>query len=139
MVKRTKLKRKSKSESAKLRNEADSLWGLIIQKRDEVCRRPDCPYCQNLNLTGKIYQAHHIFNKKHYHSLRYDLNNGLWLCSGSHFQWAHSDDLKVIDDYLGFLYSLGCWNDLLLASRSTRKIYYKDEIERLKLLLNERV
>ena len=68
-----------------LKNKADKLWKERIHERDKVCQ-----YC------GKQGgQAHHIIGRRN-HNVRWDLDNGIVLCSGCHTlraDSAHQDPL----------------------------------------------
>jgi len=71
-----------KAESVKL----DKLWKEAIHKRDVVCQ-----------VCGKesTPNAHHVIGRRN-HSVRWDLDNGIILCSGCHTmcnQSAHQDPL----------------------------------------------
>ena len=64
----------------------DKLWREAIHKRDVVCQ-----VC-GANTTPN---AHHIIGRRN-HSLRWDMENGIILCSGCHTfrnQSAHQDPL----------------------------------------------
>lgn len=79
-MRRTRLKRVSKSPRRKLEMEADKLWSLAIRKRDkgicQVCWRPG-------------NQPHHIITRSVRH-LRHSLENGVTLCAGCHTLGMHS-------------------------------------------------
>ncbi len=73
----TKRKDKSKLKS----------WSLEIKRRDKVCR--ECGSVHSL-------QSHHIKSYREYPELRFDLNNGILLCSKCHGKKHVNDNKKVI-------------------------------------------
>lgn len=54
---------------------ADTDWALKVKERDGF----KCVYCGK----DKYLNSHHIFSRKH-QGLRWDLENGITLCSGCH-------------------------------------------------------
>ena len=66
------------------------LWVKLINVRDKVCQRPNCPNCRNRN-TGVNLQAHHIISSTNW-ALKYDPKNGILLCDSSHLFWAHVEE-----------------------------------------------
>lgn len=76
-----------------LKREADTLWSEIIRDAGE------CVRCQRKDIK---LEAAHIYSRRNL-STRYDLNNGLCLCTGCHF-WAHQNPIDFaewVDKYLG--------------------------------------
>ena len=81
------LLRDKKSEKKRLEKECMKLWAEIVKVRAKgVCEYPNCNRRQNLN-------AHHLFTRAK-NSTRYDLDNGICLCSYHHTlgaEGAHRD------------------------------------------------
>jgi len=75
--KAVKKAKKKKTEYQKLKSQIDILWSLIVKQRvGNVCEYPDCNKTTYLN-------SHHIFGKRNM-ATRWDLENGLCLCTGHH-------------------------------------------------------
>lgn len=79
MFKKTNWKKackKAKTTRRRLRDQLDKLWATIIKQRaGNICEYPDC---------NKMYlNSHHIFGKRNM-ATRFDLENGICLCSGHH-------------------------------------------------------
>jgi hypothetical protein len=54
-------------------------WRLKIYKRDQYrCRMPEC------NSTSRDIAAHHIYPKKKYPEIQFDIQNGITLCKKCH-------------------------------------------------------
>jgi len=70
-----KRKYKHKTIRQKLDESCLKLWSLCVRARDKTCRNCNSDY----NL-----QAHHLVQRT-YKSSRYNLENGLTLCSSCHF------------------------------------------------------
>ena len=105
----------------------DALWIEAIKKRDKICQRPDCPYCRN-RKNARYLQAHHIVERTCW-PLRFDLKNGVLLCRGSHFKWAHSNDPFVQDEVREFYESIADMKYLKLARyRQSKNDYAMIEI-----------
>lgn len=73
--------KKNKPNKSKVTKECDKLWSLIVRQRDGKCLYPGCDK-PNLN-------AHHIFSRRN-HSVRWDVMNGVAVCTGHHLFWAHT-------------------------------------------------
>jgi hypothetical protein len=58
-----------------LRKKLLKLWSLKVRTRDKTCYL--CGGSEHLN-------AHHVFPKKMYPSLRYDIKNGITVCASCH-------------------------------------------------------
>jgi len=70
-------KKKKKSSRKILRKQLDKIWAEIVKDRaGNKCERKTCKKTTYLN-------AHHIFSRSNL-SVRWDLNNGVCLCSGHH-------------------------------------------------------
>lgn len=75
-MKRTRLKRKSKTELAKTRDKADRLLTPIIKKI-----YPRCEACGHETEVG-----HHFIEKSRSNHLRYHLDNIIALCHSCHYK-----------------------------------------------------
>ncbi|MCK4320968.1 hypothetical protein KAX08_00395 [candidate division WOR-3 bacterium] len=73
--------KKAKTERRKLRDQLDKLWAEIIKKRADY----RCEYREPANRCKKMtyLNTHHIFSRSNL-SVRWDLDNGVCLCSGHH-------------------------------------------------------
>ena len=74
------------NKKKRLRNKADKLWFKACMKthgnKCEVCGKP-------------AKQVHHFFPKSSYSHLRYDINNGIPMCTGCHFTHHTKGDPKI--------------------------------------------
>lgn len=71
-----------REERRKLEKRLDELWGQIIRSVGK------CEHCgSNKNL-----QAAHIASRK-YKSMRWELKNGICMCSRCHLFWAHKEPI----------------------------------------------
>lgn len=72
-----KVCKKTKTERQKYKKRLDILWALIIKQRvGAICEYEGCIKKTYLN-------SHHIFGKRNM-ATRFDLENGICLCSGHH-------------------------------------------------------
>ena len=67
-----------------LKKSLDILWSELVKRRDKQCIR--CSKVERLN-------AAHIFSRSQ-KSVRWDLANGIALCSGCHIFWAHKNPVE---------------------------------------------
>ena len=85
--------KKAKTTRRKLRDQLDKLWAEIVKQRaNDVCEKHFCNKTTYLN-------AHHIFGRSNL-SVRWDLDNGVALCSGHHTlnTWsAHKSPIWFIE------------------------------------------
>lgn len=72
----------------KLQKKADNLWREIILRR----AKGRCEVCGK-----RAIQAHHYYRKGGYGHLRYDLNNGIALCTACHFSIHFTAKCNEID------------------------------------------
>lgn len=66
---------RKKSSKSYLTDKKDTKWSLDVKKRDGF----KCMYCGKTTYLN----SHHIFSRSNY-STRWDLDNGITLCSGHH-------------------------------------------------------
>jgi len=74
-----------KTERQKLTDKLDKLWSLKVR---EKCQ---CEWCDRIGDI-KTFDAHHLRGRGSY-STRWDLDNGVCLCSGCHRFRVHMDTL----------------------------------------------
>lgn len=79
-MKRSSIKRKSKSNKKKIMQELDDLVSRITRK---------IGYCLRCGKSDNL-QAHHIVRRSRSTVLRWDLRNLMCLCRGCHFWWHNS-------------------------------------------------
>ena len=93
----------------------DSLWSKLVRLRDGKCM-----YCGSTEYPN----AHHIFSRSN-HTTRYDLNNGITLCSKHHLFdnsfSAHKAPLEFIEWLKGFLGDVYIDNLRAKAQKVNRK------------------
>ena len=113
-----------KTKKAKLRSKADVLWHNKLLK-------------ENCELCGVTYglQVHHFFYKGSHAFLRYNLDNGITLCSREHFVLHHRDP-KLITDKIIEIRGQEWYNKLKEQAKNSPKSfqtikYYTDLIESL--------
>lgn len=70
-----KKKKKKKSSRKILRKQLDEIWAEIVKKRAGFV----CEYCNKTTYLN----SHHIFRKRNL-ATRWDIDNGICLCSGHH-------------------------------------------------------
>lgn len=99
-MKRTRLRRKSKSPRSQYVEYLTYLWGTIVLIKDKTC----------VVCGGKATDPHHIFSKQSCPSVRYDTRNGAGLCKGHHRFGVHQNPekyrQKIIDHVGGKEYEL---------------------------------
>ena len=83
---------KKQSSPGKLREIKDKQWALDIKERDGF----KCLHCGK----DKYLNSHHIFTRNNY-AVRWDMDNGITLCSGCHTMSsifsAHKTPLEFIE------------------------------------------
>jgi 5-methylcytosine-specific restriction endonuclease McrA len=106
----------------------DKLWSESVRKRDGKCM-----YCGSKDYLN----AHHIFSRSN-RSTRWDINNGITLCSGHH---KFSSTFSAHKTHVEFTYWLeeklgrDFLNDLRIKARSINKDSLEDHYNRLNLSL----
>ena len=123
------LKRKSKTENAKLQTKCDSLLTPIIKKK-----YPRCLLCSNPTEV-----AHHHIHKSKSSILRYDLENLINLCNSCHLALHHNESYyasKIVK-----IKGLE-WFDSLERKKNqiikVDKYWYLNNLERLQKVYEER-
>lgn len=83
-MRRSPLKRKSERQLT--HDRLHDLWrDVLIAQRGKRCEAAG----QGGMRCGSIIQAHHIYSKRTWPALRYDIENGLLCCKGHHMWWVH--------------------------------------------------
>ena len=129
-----KRKYKKKSKMQRLRDKADSLWFKACLKRaDDKCE-----------LTDQIFglQSHHFFSKIAYPMLRYDLDNGVVLKKGLHFNHHHKGDptvhQRIIEKKGNEWYQKLYEKSLIKVKNSYKNVqYYEEVIKKLEKALKD--
>ena len=85
-----KKKDNGKPTKSDLLKECLKYWSLIIRNRDGF-------QCWIDGCEKESVQAHHIFPKRHYRAVMFDLDNGACLCRGHHAFFAESDHERFRD------------------------------------------
>jgi hypothetical protein len=81
--KRKRIPLKKKSEEAQVMDEMDDLWNAITHARwGDICAVEGCGRIAN--------QPHHFFSRKN-HSVRWYIDNGVWLCFTCHIRQVHQE------------------------------------------------
>jgi len=71
---------------------ADREWAAKVKERDGYRCRRCLRYFPEGNRRG--LDAHHIFSKGGHPATRFEILNGVSLCTGHHIAWAHRDPLE---------------------------------------------
>ena len=83
---------KKQSSPGKIREKKDKQWSQAIKERDGF----KCLHCGK----DKYLNAHHIFSRNNY-KVRWDMDNGVTLCSGCHTMSskfsAHKTPIEFIE------------------------------------------
>lgn len=134
-MKKTPLKRKSKSATSKLQAKCDKLLTPIIKSMYPVCLLNGDP--DNPNCTYDTQVAHHHVHKASSSRLRYYIPNLIPLCNHCHLMLHHNESYwasKIVN-----IRGKEWFNDLELKKREiikTNKAYYEGELERLQTLVD---
>lgn len=81
-------KRKQSSDSW-INKQLDKLWSQKVRERGY------CEYCGK-RPPEVVLHAHHIYSRRHF-STRWDVENGVCLCTGCHLYKAHKDIQEFAD------------------------------------------
>ncbi|NMD00601.1 MAG: hypothetical protein GYA62_12905 [Bacteroidales bacterium] len=102
----------------------DELWSFAVKERDGFkCKFPNCK-------TDKYLNAHHIV-KRQFKSLRWDLDNGITLCSGHHTfknNSAHVDEINFLKILKGLKIN---YNKLYKRRFEQNNFDYNDILQKL--------
>lgn len=108
--------KRAKTKRYKLRDQLDKLWAILVKQRaNNVCEYKKCDKTTYLN-------THHIFSRSNL-SVRWDLSNGICLCSGHHTlnnNSAHKSPMEFTEwimDKRGYLW----YTDLRKKANQVKK------------------
>lgn len=119
-------KKKHNSDSW-LNKQLDKLWSEVVRSKGacELCgRRPP----------EVVLQAHHIFSRRNY-STRWDIKNGVCLCTGDHIYKAHKD-IQEFADWVQSKYGVDYIDDLRQKAHSTADFTKEEKVEMIEKLKN---
>ena len=126
-----KKKKKKKSNRKVLRKQLDKIWSEVVRKRaNNICEYKTCKKTTYLN-------THHIFSRSNL-SVRWDLNNGICLCSGHHTltnDSAHKNPIEFVE-WLKKERGDQWYNELRLKANQIKK-WTDQELESLLEALKE--
>lgn len=88
---------KKQDSQAKRRQASDSYLNDMLDKlwSKKIRSRGYCEYCLK-RPPEVVLHAHHIYSRRHY-ATRWDLDNGVCLCTGCHLYKAHKDIQEFSD------------------------------------------
>lgn len=81
--------KKRQSSDSWLNKQLDKLWSQKVREKGY------CEYCGK-KPPEVVLHAHHIYSRRHY-STRWDVKNGLCICTGCHLYKAHKDVQEFAD------------------------------------------
>ena len=128
--KRPKKKVSDKTERKRLISELDQLISQVCKKR----WGGRCGICG-----GPGSQAHHYFSRKSYGSVRWDMENLIWLCFSCHIRRVHQGgDVELARDAIIHKLGVDGFDRLKVRANKVCKITVLDLIKIRESLLNER-
>lgn len=92
--KRKAKRMKKQSSPGKIRQKKDEQWSQAIKERDGF----KCFYCGK----DKYLNSHHIFSRSNY-KVRWDMDNGVTLCSGCHTMSSKFSAHKTPIEFIEFM------------------------------------
>ena len=81
--------KKKENSDAWLNKQLDKYWSEVVRSRGY------CEYCLK-QPPEVVLHAHHIYSRRHYQT-RWDIENGICLCTGCHLFTAHKDIQEFAD------------------------------------------
>lgn len=85
-----KLTKAAKAFTGKVtRKDCDAIWAKAVKARAGY-------KCEKENCNNKDLQSHHVVSRTNY-ALRFDIENGVCLCTYHHLFWAHKDALAFAE------------------------------------------
>ena len=115
--------KKAKTTRRKLRDQLDKLWAEIVKQRAGY----KCEYCRKTTYLN----THHIFSRSNL-SVRWDLDNGICLCSGHHTlsnDSAHKSPVEFVE-WIKEMWGIE-WYERLRKKANTIKKWTIPELETL--------
>ena len=127
-MKRTQLRKVSKTTTSRIQKKCDALLTPIIIKRS-----PKCMLCPN-----KTQVAHHHVHKSKSNALRYDLDNLINLCNSCHFALHHNESFhaSIIVKIKGLDWFSELERKKNMLTVKTNVGWYKENLERLENILS---
>lgn len=128
--KQDSVKRKKESSDAWLNKQLDKRWSEAVRLQGY------CSYCGK-RRPEVVLHAHHIFSRRHF-ATRWDIDNGVCLCTGCHLYIAHKD-IQEFADWVRGRYGDEYIDRLRQKARSMALFSKEDKramLERLERYLN---
>jgi len=131
--------KKAKTERRKLRDQLDKLWSEIVKQRAGYRCEFRVPGVRCKKTT--YLNAHHIFSRSNL-SVRWDLDNGVCLCSGHHTlnnNSAHKAPVEFIE-WIKEMWGLEWYEDLRKKANTVKKWTIpelREKVEEFKKEINE--
>lgn len=104
------VKKQKESKDSFLNKKLDNLWSKVVRSKGE------CELCGR-KPPEVVLHAHHIFSRRWY-STRWDIKNGVCLCTGDHLFKAHKD-IQEFSDWVQDRYGLDYIDDLRRKAHET--------------------
>lgn len=136
-MRRTALRRRSKSPRAKIIKEMDRLWReVVFATYGTVCKAEG----QGGMRCGGGLQAHHIYGKGAYPRMRYTIPNGIPVCGGHHQFWVHGSSAspnRAADVQAWYFATCGAKRMASLDLQSSLKDKTKMDLKAIKIWLEQ--
>jgi transcription termination factor NusB len=104
------VKKQKESKDSFLNKKLDNLWSKVVRSKGE------CELCGR-KPPEVVLHAHHIFSRRWY-STRWDIKNGVCLCTGDHLFKAHKD-VQEFSDWVQDRYGVDYIDDLRRKAHET--------------------
>jgi hypothetical protein len=104
------VKKEKESKDSFLNKKLDNLWSQVVRSKGE------CELCGR-KPPEVVLHAHHIFSRRWY-STRWDIKNGVCLCTGDHLFKAHKD-VQEFSDWVQDRYGVDYIDDLRRKAHET--------------------
>jgi hypothetical protein len=104
------VKKEKESKDSFLNKKLDNLWSKVVRSKGE------CELCGR-KPPEVVLHAHHIFSRRWY-STRWDIKNGICLCTGDHLFKAHKD-VQEFSDWVQDRYGVDYIDDLRRKAHET--------------------
>lgn len=127
---------KKQDSVKKIRLNKDSYLNKTLDKlwSQKVRSKGFCEYCGR-KPPEVVLHAHHIFSRRHY-STRWDVKNGVCLCSGCHLYVAHKD-IQEFADWVLVHFGLEHIEDLRNKSHSLADFSKEQKLEMIQKFKEE--
>jgi hypothetical protein len=129
-AKTRRLRKKRKGKKAKLKRELDDLWSKAVKLVGK------CEYCSKTDYLN----AHHIYSRSN-HAVRWNLDNGICLCSGHHTLSSKFSAHKTPLEFTEFIIEKRgeAWYNKLREKANSVVKYTLDDYKQIKKRLNSRI